>query len=104
MNSSATRSPTAAMRALEKRPTSCARSGFIRLSLLRARLPAAMDPEPVVGARPHLLFHGPVELPGQILDRRMAGQRGVERATDAHQLRAVRLADQKPGDQRCAGA
>src|SRR5436190_6977149 len=104
MNSSATISPTATIRALEKRPRSCARSGFIRPSLLRPRLRAAVHPEPVVGPRTHLLFHGTGDLLGEILDGRMAGQGGLERTFHDHQVRAVGPADGKGGDERSARA
>src|SRR3982751_2544115 len=102
MNSSATRSPTAAIFAREKRPRSWPRSEFMSATLLRPRLPAAVHPEPMVGIRPDLVLHCPGELLGQVLDRSMAGEGAGERAAQSDQVRAVGLAYGKEGQQRRA--
>src|SRR6266478_5965965 len=106
-NSSATRSPTVTMRAREKRPRRCARSVFIARFLSHfaparkgPRLPAPVDPEPVVGMLPDLLLQGACHLLREIHDRRVTGQRGGERASDADQVAAVRLPDGESPDQR----
>src|SRR5436305_11820704 len=93
-NSSATRSPIAAIRARENLSRSCARSAFMRRFLSHftrwchfgAGLPAAVHPEPVVGMEPDLLFHRAGELLRQVDDRRMSGEAGGERPTHLHQV------------------
>src|SRR3989442_9053774 len=106
-NSSATRSPTVTMRAREKRPRRCARSVFIARFLSHfapprkgPRLPAPVDPEPVVGVLPDLLLQGARHLLREIHDRCVAGQRGGERPPDSDQVPAIRLPDGESPDQR----
>src|SRR6266436_1178554 len=104
MNSSATRSPTAAILARENRPRSCPRSEFMGTSLTRPRLPAAVHPEPMIRMRPDLVLERPVELSGQVLDGRVPRMRGGERPAHPDQVRAVRAPDGDGSEDRSAAA
>src|SRR5438067_5329332 len=100
-NSSATRSPIAAIRARGNRSRSCARSAFMRRFLSHftrwcyfgPRLPPAVDPEPVIRVKADFLFHRARELLGQVHDRRVARKARSEGAAHLHHVRSVGLAD-----------
>src|SRR5438105_14014816 len=124
--SSATRSPTTAMRAPSKRSRS-ERSSALRcmeaVSLtnsagaassargrrerfLRSRLPATVYPEPVIGVLPDRALHGASHFLRERLDCRAAtrpGRRG-ERSLDADEVRAVGAAHWEGRQKRRPGA
>src|SRR5262249_9742535 len=124
--SSATRSPTTAMRAPSKRDRSERRSALrcmeavsltkssgaassrhrLRQRLRRARLPAAVHPEPVIGMGAHLAFDGSGQLLGERPHGGMAtgARRRREGTLDLDPVRAVRGPHRENGEELGSGA